>query len=615
MSTTLLPDRPHRTAAQCKQWLLAATVAAFSAGPVCGLLAQGSSSAPAGAEPSIHDVRVSSFQDVTPGETTVDEVTESLGEPLDELLQGDYLTLVYKVGPFPRIEIVTRDDVVGSIVIYLAKPTSPPEAAKELGLGDFTPAAVVGETGAELGQVYPERGVVFSFAPEGGRKVSQLMLTPISAESFVLRARGNRWEHQKASADLDYAIELEPGNAEAHWLKSRVLAAALRFEDALDEVDTAIRLDAAEPRYRLTRSALRFEMDDYEQALADTQHVLKRQDTAKQVLARAECQLGDLLAYGPQRDFGEAMKHHLAAIGAAAPFATHPNDSERRAALLVLVDAHLAVANDITRGLWSKKAEAVPKWLRNANELVANADDDVNHQPLRLLVLCGALSSYVGMEGNIDPTELLNKTRRLAEQMIEDTDDPIRQTELRWYLVQALFDVVRIERNRDRTAHVLQYGKQAIELTKVMAKHHEPSTPRARYLIGRLHFYIGSAFAVDEDNHEQAVRWYGKALSYFASDLPQTQDHDRGHHGQRFVSMGVSYWQVKNRDRAVALTRRGLELMHEAYEDGSLDKQELGIPYSNLAAMYRVLGRTRDAKQLAERAAQFERAPADTRRR
>ena len=598
------------------QRLLTTAVFAVVASSISGLSAQESSETQAGEDrPPVHDVRVSSFQEITPGETTVAEIEESLGQPLDQLMQGDSLTFVYKVGPFPRVEFVTQDDVVSTIVIHLAKPTTPNEVARELGLGDFAPATVVGETGEELGQVYPERGVVFSFPPEGGRKVSQLMLTTIAAESFVLRARGNRYGHERARADLDYAIELDSDNADAHWLKARVLAAAQRHQDALDEVNTAVRLNGAEPHYRLTRSALLFEMDQYKHALADAQHVVDHQDTPKSLQAQAESQLGNLLAEGPQRYFDKAMHHHLAAIGAAAPFATHPNSSERRAALRVLVDAHLAVANDITRGDWSKKAEAVPKWLRSANELVANAGDDhADYESLQLLVLCRALSSYVGMEGEIDPTELLAKTMRHGQRMIDETDDSIRKTELRWHLVQALFDAVRIERNREQTANVLKHGKLAIELIDVMAQG-APSTPRARYLVGRLHFYVGSAFAVDEDNHERAVHWYGKALSYFSSDLPTIHAHDRGHHGQRFISMGVSYWQMNSRDRAVALTRRGLELMQKAYEEGSLDKQALGIPYGNLAAMYRVLGRTTDAKRLAERAMEFESGPTTTRRR
>ena len=69
--------------------------------------------------------------------------------------------------------------------------------------------------------------------------------------------------------------------------------------------------------------------------------------------------------------------------------------------------------------------------------------------------------------------------------------------------------------------------------------------------------------------------------------------------------MGVSFWEVGQREKAVTLTKKGIEWMEKAAKSGSLDAQALSVPYNNLAAMHRQLGAADAATQyeeLAERA-------------
>ena len=114
---------------------------------------------------------------------------------------------------------------------------------------------------------------------------------------------------------------------------------------------------------------------------------------------------------------------------------------------------------------------------------------------------------------------------------------------------------------------------------------------------------------------EEAVRRYERAQSYLSRELPATHVADRGLHGQRFVSMGVSYWYVEARDEALLLTNKGLELMEQAHQEGLLDKQALAVPYTNLAAMYKTMGRVQEANTLAAKAEELESAGHDTQRR
>ena len=57
-------------------------------------------------------------------------------------------------------------------------------------------------------------------------KVAQLVLEPITAEPFVLRAETTLESRCDLSRrDLEQALSLEPDNARAHWLHGRVLVA------------------------------------------------------------------------------------------------------------------------------------------------------------------------------------------------------------------------------------------------------------------------------------------------------------------------------------------------------------------------------------------------------
>ena len=59
-----------------------------------------------------------------------------------------------------------------------------------------------------MGQAFPERGVMFSFAPgPKARQVAQILIEPITAEPFLLRAKTDVGHpHQRTLRDLEYAL-------------------------------------------------------------------------------------------------------------------------------------------------------------------------------------------------------------------------------------------------------------------------------------------------------------------------------------------------------------------------------------------------------------------------
>ena len=70
--------------------------------------------------------------------------------------------------------------------------------------------------------------------------------------------------------------------------------------------------------------------------------------------------------------------------------------------------------------------------------------------------------------------------------------------------------------------------------------------------------------------------------------------------GEELVSMGVTYWQVGEKDRALDLTLNGATLTQQAVDRGVLPKASLAVPYGNLATMYKQLGQASDAAKYAD---------------
>src|SRR5262249_42233730 len=127
--------------------------------------------------------------------------------------------------------------------------------------------------------------------------------------------------------------------------------------------------------------------------------------------ARAMLQWGDLVAAGAERDYEQAIKHHMQAIKLATPLARTSKMVPRREAPQVLTDAHLGVARDIAWGRWQQKSRVVPKWLDKALTLANQSiADDRTPEDLRFHVSAGALAALAGIH---DPPDAQSWIRSL----------------------------------------------------------------------------------------------------------------------------------------------------------------------------------------------------------
>jgi tetratricopeptide (TPR) repeat protein len=468
---------------------------------------------------------------------------------------------------------------------------------------------VSSELGEILGEAFPERGVLFSFEPakEPGKatmSVTQIILEPISAEAFTLRAETNLDnDPDSALADLEQSLKLVPSDARANWLRAKVLASKGQIDKAAASASQAVASDPVNSHYQLTYAQILNQSGKYAEAVAAAKQVLEAKDNREHVKAQALCLLGDLAATGPEHDYRAAMAYHAEAIKTADPLASSPHPAIRLAAKEVLIDAHLGAASDIAWGKWKQKETAVPKWLGRASafadEMIAN-DGGSDQQRFRVAVR--ALSTYVGLHGKLDPTDWVRQAVETSDRLIAATKDEQRKEQINWDLGMALYDAVQTYQARGAEDEALLCGEQAIARLE-QGGAEKQNTLAYAYLLGRVQFRLGAIYAVGRKDHKSAVAWFDKAVPLLSKPIPDEALADLGRHGETFVSMAVSYWETGQRDKALQLTQRGASLMEQAVKDGTADRSILAVPYNNLATMHRALGEEGQASQWAEMAA------------
>ncbi len=554
------------------------------------------------------EIETASFNHVTPGASTADDVQKNWGPAQQVKTQGGRTVQLYQVEPFDHVELFFSKGKVASIVIRLARSFPAESVAKQLVLSSFKPVLVSNDLGEILGQSYPERGVTFSFEPSPDKSkisynVTQIILEPVSAEPFLLRAESNLESQPDVGLrDLDQALKLAPQNARAHWLKARLLAQSGDAAKALPSADEAIRLAPQDAQYRATRAQILGQLARFPEAIAEAERAIASSGQREHVKARAQCLVGDLYGSGVQPDFKRAIQYHTLAIKTATELKASPHPAIRVAAKEVLLDAHLGAAHDIAWGSWNQKETAVKAWLQRASVIA----DDLSEKEgaaaeLRFRVAARALAACVGVQGKLDPGEWTEKVLQWGQELIAATTSPPVRQQMQWEMGMALYDAVQVYQMRGERDQATKYGQRAVELLE--AGRTSKDSAMESYLIGRLYFRLGSIQAIGQQNHREAVTWFDKAvpvLQQVADGLPPLE---LGRLGETFVSMGVSYWETGQKPTAVKLTEQGVGLMEKAVTGGGLAGTALDVPYTNLATMHRQLGQDTIAQQYLQKAA------------
>jgi tetratricopeptide (TPR) repeat protein len=555
-------------------------------------------------------IDAASIKGIQPGKTTRDELHAQWGKPnaVEKVAGGVRET--FSLEPFDRVRVMIVENVVDSMNIRLEKPIALDQVAKRLQLEDVEPVQVFDDKGQLLGQAYPERGVLFGFTPKADSPhVFQVVVEPIDAQSFLARAEVRLpSRYAECLADLNQALQLAPRNGRGHWLYARLALQAGELQQAIKSAQKAIELDPEELDYHLTMAKVLVAAGDYPHALRKLRDVVESTKAAPIVAAKAHGQLGDCVAAAPERDFQQALKHHMDAVKSAESLLRSPSAVVRRAAKELLVNANLALAHDVGWGRWQHKSNVAPQWIERAStyaeEIVTR---DRGSLEIRLRVHEGALAALAGIGAPPDASKWIRGTTETGSTILGAPGDTGYKAQIAWRVGVALCDAMEIESSRNHPDKALELGKLALA-NFALGDPAGRELPTHDYVRGKLCFRLGTVFSIERADHKQAVTWFDQAVPLLESPVPACAAVDPGRQGEAFVSMAVSYWEVNNRREAVRLTSQGAKLMEQAANEGLLSKAGLAVPYSNLASMHEQLGELKEAKEFAEMAARFEEA-------
>jgi tetratricopeptide (TPR) repeat protein len=561
-------------------------------------------------EPRKLSAQPAKFNGIQPGKSTKKDVLAGWKEPDKTKSANGGSVLTYQIKPFRTVEVQLTGDLVTAIKIELQGSLSSKRLAKQLSLDSLDPVAVSDDQGATLGQIYPQRGVLFLFAPSSDviaatttpthPAVTHVVIQPLDADAFALRAESRlHGPYEQNIDDLETALVLNPDLAHAHWLLAEIYLATGQADLAMEAADEACEIDPQNAAYQLRRAQAQRALGRYDDATLGVRAVLDRESTPPIVKAQALHEMATLATLGDAEISSKAISFDNRAITLADTLATSKNVKERRAAKEVLIEAHLAIAKQIAGNAFSNKLDSVSQWVGRASglaeDMIAHDDGSVE---LRLLVARETLAALASLKPTKDPGPWVTEAEEASKTLMHECDDDLWQRQIQWELGQAYFQAVRIEHLRLQPASALRYGQLAIENLADGATKRQ-STYESEQLVGKLYFHIGVVHAVEKQDHKTAAQWYDKAVPLLTAPRPASELLAPQHDGEELVSMAVSYWQIGEKDHAIDLTLNGIDLAEEAVASGLLPEKSLAVPYGNLAAMYQQLGSAEDAAKFA----------------
>ncbi|MAT71804.1 MAG: hypothetical protein CMJ58_20030 [Planctomycetaceae bacterium] len=549
-------------------------------------------------------IRAASFNGVTPGVSTREDLIVEWGEPAVQ----NRGRLTYQFDNFPRVEVKLTGGIVAVIRVSLSEAVELDPLVAKLGMSDLRPVSATDDAGRVISTTFPERGVTLLQQPEGQlafatddaadalstppSSVYEIELAGITAAPFERRAAtAAARSYATQIVDLEQALQLDGDRAEARYLLSQAKRATGSAVDAEQLAAEAVELDEANDAYRLQWAKCLKDLARYDAAVEETRKLLDSAETSKLVRAQALNHMGHLAALGSQEVQARAVPLHSKAIELADTLANDADEKVARDANLLLVDAHLAVAGRIALGDWKEKDDTIAQWIARASAIAERLiADGAADEMLRLKVAVAALHVGAKLDPPINPELWIAEAEEAAVILNEQCDDDLATAEVDWQLALAYCCATEIQHRRGEPDAALAYGDHAEQLLVTLTDSRE-ELPDTGYVVGRLYFQIGAVHAVHRDDHKEACRWYDKALEPLLTPTPVTAEASPGQHGDALVSMGVSFWTQGDRDRAYDLTEAGLALIRQGIDEGILDADSLQVPESNLAAMGRVLGK------------------------
>jgi hypothetical protein len=112
--------------------------------------------------------------------------------------------------------------------------------------------------------------------------------------------------------------------------------------------------------------------------------------------------------------------------------------------------------------------------------------------------------------------------------------------------------------------------------------------------------------SLQRGDHATAVTWFDRVIPLWDGNAQLERDREAGQLGESYVSMAISYWQVDRREDALAISRRGVDMMVAAVDAKQMEERALAVAYGNLSTMYAEQGDDTQSETYAEMASRAE---------
>jgi tetratricopeptide (TPR) repeat protein len=556
------------------------------------------------------------FQGIAVGKSSKHELIAAWGQPADTSSTPEGDVLLFRKSPFQAVEVlVGKNGLVSTIKITLAAPIEYKKLSEQLSLDKIDPVTVSDDADKPLGLAFPERGVMFVYAdsdkvtPVGEDKsaaaspktVSHVVIQPLDAHSFAMRAEKHlHGPYAQNISDLKTALALDPEYANAYCLLAKIYLATGQADLADAAAVEATDIEPKNASYQILRAQTRELLGEYDDAVLKVRAVLDRQDLAAIDRAQALHRMARLASLGDGEIAAKTITFETRAIETADKLATSKDAKERRAAKQLLVEAHVAIAEEIARQAYNQKVETLAQWTGRASGLAEDfIAKDGGSVELRLHIAQRVLASLASFRPTLDPAPWVAEAEEASKTLFAQSDDELWQQHVKWELGIAYLHALRVEHTRRQTEMCLKYGQLAIDNLAVGASGRQ-AVHSSEQLVGQLYFQMGAVYAVHKLDHAKAVQWYDKAAPLLTSERPASELYAPRREGEMLVSMGVSYWQLGNQTRALELTQTGVGIVEAAVEHGVLAKTTLAVPYGNLATMYQQMGEEKNAAKYTD---------------
>ncbi|MGL6227400.1 MAG: CDC27 family protein [Thermoguttaceae bacterium] len=551
------------------------------------------------------------FLGIRPGKSTVEDVAQKLGAPQKVTQLGQKTAQLYSIDEMSHVEVLMNDDVVESIEVVFGD-AYPVEQVRETfasELKKIRPVSFADEKGDVIGLMFPEKGVTLVYAPsqEPGvpsQMVQKLVILPILAEPFIIRARGYQDESPSETiTDLKWALSFSPNNPEVFWLLAQIELQVGDVYDALKHCERAIELNQSQLQYHITLAKVLIALNQYEEAQQYLEELLPLCDRFLHHKAVVYCLLGEVIR-DRTKNCEKAYEHHKASLDLAVQLREHPNQTIQAIARELLINTQLGIIEDIAQGNWENKDVAIDKWLLSVKEMLKDPQIASKKRLIREYAFRIAIAQLTVQAPNLESLTLeqtIQESILTAQELINVADDPLCVRKTQWDLGLALFETVQVFQRKKQYLLALKYGEATVDL---MEQGIEGRTGEwDYYALARLYLRIGAVHATGMKNYKAAVVWFDRARPLFEDIANQLGTEESGKIGEMLVLMGVSYWETDQQKEAVRLSEEGLVKIQQAVDQGLLDSRKLLAPCMNLETMYGKLDQKDKAAIYTQKAA------------